>query len=267
MLERFLEQHPAYAATAPLDALRARDFGRLDAEGQVYLDFTGAALYAASHVREHIELLERQVFGNPHSVNPTSTTTTHVVESARAAALNWFNGAGDYTAVFTPNASGALKLVGKSYRFRPGGRYLMTADNHNSVNGIPRVRGRQGRRRRLCAFDDSRVACRRAETDRAPRQGRPFASQPVRLSGAVEFFRREASAVADRSRPGARLACPARRRRLRPDESARPSGRETRFRRRLVLQDVRLSDRRRLSSDPAIRRSRRSSVRGSPEAR
>ena len=76
------------------------------------------------------------MFGNPHSANPTSTATTHVVESARAAALEWFNGTGDYTAVFTPNASGALKLIGESYPFRRGGRYLMTADNHNSVNGI-----------------------------------------------------------------------------------------------------------------------------------
>jgi selenocysteine lyase/cysteine desulfurase len=39
-------------------------------------------------------------------------------------------------AIFTQNASGALKLVGESYPFAPGGRYLLTFDNHNSVNGI-----------------------------------------------------------------------------------------------------------------------------------
>lgn len=136
MLKRFLDWRPAYAATAVLDELRAREFGRLDEHGHVYLDFTGAGLYAASHVREHAALLEKSVFGNPHSANPTSTATTHAVESARAAALEWFNGTGDYTLAFTSNASGALKLVGESYPFRPGGRYLMTADNHNSVNGI-----------------------------------------------------------------------------------------------------------------------------------
>ena len=87
MLKRFLDQHPAYAATAVLDELRAREFGRLDAQGHVYLDFTGAGLYAASQVREHAELLEKGVFGNPHSANPTSTATTHAVESARAAVL------------------------------------------------------------------------------------------------------------------------------------------------------------------------------------
>jgi len=36
----------------------------------------------------------------------------------------------------TDNASGALKLVGESYPFGPGGLFLLTFDNHNSVNGI-----------------------------------------------------------------------------------------------------------------------------------
>src|SRR6185503_5038240 len=30
----------------------------------------------------------------------------------------------------------ALKLVGESYPFAPGGAFLLTFDNHNSVNGI-----------------------------------------------------------------------------------------------------------------------------------
>ena len=34
------------------------------------------------------------------------------------------------------NASGALKLVGESYPFGAGDQYLLTFDNHNSVNGI-----------------------------------------------------------------------------------------------------------------------------------
>ena len=135
-IRRFLDEHPAYAETGALDDLRAKDYARLDSEAHVYLDFTGAAPYAASHVREHAEQLSSGVFGNPHSANPTSSATTRLVESARAAALAHFNGAGEYTAVFTLNASGALKLVGESFPFRPGGRLLMTADNHNSVNGI-----------------------------------------------------------------------------------------------------------------------------------
>ena len=35
-----------------------------------------------------------------------------------------------------PNATGALRLVGEAYPFHPGDRFLLTFDNHNSVNGI-----------------------------------------------------------------------------------------------------------------------------------
>lgn len=134
--ERFLADHPSYAATGALDQLRAREYGRLDAQGQAYLDYTGAGLYADSQVREHALLLAGHVFGNPHSANPSSMDTTRLVEKARAAVLAYFNGTGEYTAVFTLNASGALKLVGESYPFETGGRLLLTADNHNSVNGM-----------------------------------------------------------------------------------------------------------------------------------
>ena len=135
-LARFLVDHPAYPATSALDDLRASEYGRLDAQGQAYLDYTGGGLYAESQVREHAQLLGEHVFGNPHSANPSSTDTTRLVERARAAVLAYFNATGEYTAIFTPNATGALKLVGESYPFEAGGQLLLTADNHNSVNGI-----------------------------------------------------------------------------------------------------------------------------------
>jgi molybdenum cofactor sulfurtransferase len=135
-LARFLQDHPAYSATSALDELRAQEYGRLDAQRQVYLDYTGGGLYARAQIREHLELLGEHVFGNPHSANPSATATTRLVERARAMVLAYFNGTGEYTAVFTPNASGALKLVGESYPFAAGGRLLLTFDNHNSVNGI-----------------------------------------------------------------------------------------------------------------------------------
>lgn len=135
-LECFLAAQPGYAATSALDDLRRQQYARLDAQGQVYLDYTGGGLHAASQVREHAELLNAEVFGNPHSASPSSTATTQRVESARAAVLEHFNARGDYTAIFTPNASGALKLVAEAFPFAPGSRLLLTADNHNSVNGM-----------------------------------------------------------------------------------------------------------------------------------
>jgi selenocysteine lyase/cysteine desulfurase len=68
-------------------------------------------------------LLAQHVFGNPHSHNPTSLAMTELVEKARRSVLEYFNAPPDeYLAIFTSNASGALKLVGESYPF-PGGRY------------------------------------------------------------------------------------------------------------------------------------------------
>lgn len=130
-------EHPSYAATAVLDEIRATDFRRLDAGGHVYLDYTGGGLYAESQLREHLALLEGDAFGNPHSVNPTSAASTELVEQARASVLEFFDASADeYEAIFTPNATGALRLVGEAYPFHPGDRFLLTFDNHNSVNGI-----------------------------------------------------------------------------------------------------------------------------------
>jgi selenocysteine lyase/cysteine desulfurase len=141
---QFLNAHPDYAASLALDDLRATEYGRLDAQDQVYLDYTGGGLHATSQVHEHARMLSEQVLGNPHSVSPSSMAMTHRVEQTRAAVLDYFNGTGDYTAIFTLNASGALKLVGESYPFAPGGQLLLTADNHNSVNGIREFAGAKG---------------------------------------------------------------------------------------------------------------------------
>jgi molybdenum cofactor sulfurtransferase len=140
----FLQAHPDYASTSALDDLRRTQYARLDAQKQVYLDYTGGGLHAASQVQEHALLLSEQVLGNPHSVSPSSMEMTRRVEGARAAVLDYFHGTGDYTAIFTLNASGALKLVGESYPFAPGGKLLLTADNHNSVNGIREFAQSQG---------------------------------------------------------------------------------------------------------------------------
>lgn len=118
-------------------ALRRTEFSRLDELGQVYLDYTGAGLYAESQVRSHAEYLCRSVLGNPHSRNPTSQASTQQVEAARAKVLEFFNADPEhYDVVFTLNASAALKLVAEAYPWEPGVQFLLTADNHNSVNGM-----------------------------------------------------------------------------------------------------------------------------------
>lgn len=133
----FLADYPAYHQTGVLDDLRRRDFQRLDAGGQVYLDYTGGCLYPASLVQQHAELLQQLVLGNPHSQNPTSLAATHLVEQARDDVLDFFRAdPEEYLVIFTANASGALKLVAESYPFTPDGCFVLAADNHNSVHGI-----------------------------------------------------------------------------------------------------------------------------------
>jgi len=134
--QAFLQKYPTYKQTESIDELRKKDYARLDAGEHVYLDYTGGGIYAESQIRKHHQLLQENVFGNPHSSNPTSLAATEMVESARNYILEFFNAdPEEYLAIFTSNASGALKLLGESYPFA-GGRYLLTFDNHNSVNGI-----------------------------------------------------------------------------------------------------------------------------------
>ena len=129
--------HPEFEQTRSLDDLRASEYARLDRAGQVFLDYTAGGVYADSQIRDHAALLTGGVFGNPHSTNGASLAMTQWVERAREYVLRYFNASPDeYLVCFTQNASGALRLVGEAYPFAPDGHYLLTFDNHNSVNGI-----------------------------------------------------------------------------------------------------------------------------------
>jgi selenocysteine lyase/cysteine desulfurase len=157
----FLEAHPSFRETTLLDELRATEYARLDERGEVYLDYTGGSLYAASQLDEHLRMLRDTVYGNPHSVNPTSTAATVLVEEARAAVLRYFNAPeSEYACIFTPNATGALRLVGEAYPFGPQDQFLATFDNHNSVNGIREFARAKGARTAYVPLEapDLRVA-------------------------------------------------------------------------------------------------------------
>src|SRR5256885_15197790 len=114
----FRKAYPTFENTSSLDELRRTEYTRLDDQQQVYLDYTGGGQYAESQLREHMELLRSHVFGNPHSTSPASRAMTNLVEHVRTYMLDYFNASPDeYVAIFTTNATGALKLVGESYPF------------------------------------------------------------------------------------------------------------------------------------------------------
>ncbi|WP_405609562.1 aminotransferase class V-fold PLP-dependent enzyme [Streptomyces sp. NBC_00076] len=117
--------------------LRATEYGYLDENKHIYLDHTGAALPARRQLRAHADRITANAFGNPHSENPTSAASEALVRSARHAVLRFLNAdPREYAVVFTPNATGAIRLVGEAYPFTGLSRLLLTADNHNSVNGL-----------------------------------------------------------------------------------------------------------------------------------
>lgn len=118
-------------------ALRQREFARLDAQGQCYLDYTGSALYGVSQLQAHMRLLHTGLFGNPHSASHPSQASTWLIEQAREAVLRFFDvDASTHLVCFTANASAAIKLVAESYPFSAQRQLLLSADNHNSVNGM-----------------------------------------------------------------------------------------------------------------------------------
>jgi selenocysteine lyase/cysteine desulfurase len=125
--------------------LRAREFARLDLKNIAYLDYTGAALHAASQVQDHHAALLNDVYGNPHADHDPSRTSDMVTEAARADVLALL-GVDDrtHTVIFTANASAAIKLVAESFPFTSETPLILAADNHNSVNGIREYARRAG---------------------------------------------------------------------------------------------------------------------------
>jgi molybdenum cofactor sulfurtransferase len=165
-LREFEEQNPDYNASSSLASLRAIEFGRLESSKTTYVDYMGGSLYPQSLVSHHYQVLKTGVFGNTHSDSPTcvvsccsslvdrppltrpsyrSTLSDSHIKAARTAVLDFFGASpDDYTCVFTSNATGALKLVGESYPFSPQSSYVLSADSHNSLNGIRRFSGAAG---------------------------------------------------------------------------------------------------------------------------
>jgi selenocysteine lyase/cysteine desulfurase len=179
-MPEFSTAHPDYSTTRRLDELRATEYSYLDSSGHTYLDYTAAGLVADAQLRAQIERLRSGCFGNPHSDSPASSASTRLVEQARSAVLRYFNASPDeYAVIFTPNATGACRLVGEAYQFRAWSRLVLTADNHNSVIGLrefARARGAATRYIRLSPGDlkirDEDVAAALDRGAHSPRAGR-----------------------------------------------------------------------------------------------
>lgn len=130
--------HAAPDMVDPLfDEIRASQFARLDADDQAYLDYTGSALYAECQITAHSNRMRNMVLGNPHSENGPSLVSTAIINEAKTRVLRFLDApASDYVVCFTANTSAAIKLVAESFQFGADAPLVLTADNHNSMNGI-----------------------------------------------------------------------------------------------------------------------------------
>jgi selenocysteine lyase/cysteine desulfurase len=127
--------------------LRAQEFPQLDENDLAYLDYTGSALPSIRQLRAHDKLLRDAVFGNPHAEHGPSMRSTEVIETARALLLAHLDADdSEYDVAFTANATAAVKLVAESYPFSSGGVCALSADNHNSLNGLREYARRAGAR-------------------------------------------------------------------------------------------------------------------------
>lgn len=181
-----LASYPEYGTTTKLDRLRAIEYNYLDEQGHVYMDYTGSGLAARAQYRAHAARLEDTTFGNPHSRNPTSQSATDLVELARTRVLAYLKASPeDYSVIFTPNATGAARLVGEAYPFRRRSRLVLTYDNHNSVNGL-------------------REFARRAKsrTEYVPTRAPDMRIDPARIEQALPVSKRGAFAKTSSGRVG-----------------------------------------------------------------
>ncbi|KAM4607640.1 molybdenum cofactor sulfurase [Polymixia lowei] len=139
--ESFKEVWSHYGYSKNLRDVIQQEFTRM--KGVTYLDHAAATLYPESLVRNFCQDISRNVYGNPHSHNPSSRLTQDTVERVRYRVLQHFNTTlEEYSVIFISGCTAALKLVAESFPWRPqtateaGSQFCYLTDNHTSVVGI-----------------------------------------------------------------------------------------------------------------------------------
>lgn len=89
--------------------------------------------------------LTNNVYGNPHSRNPSSQLSSDITERVRSRILKHFNTTSEkHTVIFTAGATAALKLLSESFDWQVAinkeschiGRFCYLEENHTSVVGM-----------------------------------------------------------------------------------------------------------------------------------
>lgn len=121
--------------------------------GITYLDHAGTTQYPQSVITSVHNDLTYNVYGNPHSKNPSSQLSSDVIEQVRGRILNHFNTCSEqHTVIFTFGATAALKLLAESFDWQGAinkershrGLFCYLQENHTSVIGMREIAASSG---------------------------------------------------------------------------------------------------------------------------
>lgn len=154
------------------------------------MDHAGTTLYAQSQLEACFKDLSSNLYGNPHSNNPSSSLSAEAIEEARELVLSHFNTDSDhYQVVFTSGCTESLKLVGEIFPWHGKGSstgchdsevlyvdreqsegcsepnkethssvFCYLEDNHTSVVGIREIASQYGAQL-LCITEEAITNC------------------------------------------------------------------------------------------------------------
>lgn len=137
MATDFWSKQPENCGSTTFDDIRKEEYPQLDEQAHVYLDYAGSGLASKAQIQACAERMRSEVAGNPHSISPASDLSNTWVDATRERVLKFLNACPEeYAVIFTANATGAARLVGEGYSFTRRSALVLTADNHNSINGL-----------------------------------------------------------------------------------------------------------------------------------
>ncbi|KAK9771154.1 putative Pyridoxal phosphate-dependent transferase [Seiridium cardinale] len=98
-----------------VEAIRLREYPHMN-KG-IYLDHSGATIYAKSAIESFTQKMISNLYGNPHSENLPAQLSGDVVDEVREKTLRFLGADPEhFDLVFVANATAAIKLVAEAFR-------------------------------------------------------------------------------------------------------------------------------------------------------
>ncbi|KAF3905943.1 hypothetical protein ABW21_db0201378 [Orbilia brochopaga] len=144
-LKRVEKTFPGSRYNAKVEGYRATEYPQL--QDVTYLDHAATTLYSSTLIDTISADLKSNLFGNPHSLCPSSQATTRRIEDTRVRILQLFNADPEhFDIVFCANATAAIKLVADAFgahaeRTGKQFEYRVLDDAHTSLVGIRPMTG------------------------------------------------------------------------------------------------------------------------------